>query len=459
MDHSIAETTCSVREQVQLVKEGGLTSEKIVNQCLSVIDTNEAAIGAWQNLDHDYALSQAKTLDEIRRAGKPVGDLHGIPVGIKDIFDTADLPTERGSSIYSGRKPPQDSAVVEKLKEAGAIILGKTVTTELAHMHPADTRNPHNPDHSPGGSSSGSAAAVAAGQVPLAVGSQTGGSTIRPASFCGIYGFKPTRGIISRRGTLQTSPTLDQVGVFGRDPGDLALLCDVLGGYDASDHMSYLAPRPRMLEGYLSEAPVEPDFVWIDLPYADKFSADTVEGCEELIQVLGSNIDRVTAPKSFSALLECHSVIYDYELYRCLKEDRENNPELLSDSILSALESAEKRTDEQYREALEILEAANTWFKEFFNDYDAIITPSATGEAVKLGCGTGDPVCCTIWTLCGLPCISLPLLTGSHHLPIGVQLVAAANEDDRLFRTTRWLLQYLRSGGDDHLQYHQEKQS
>jgi Asp-tRNA(Asn)/Glu-tRNA(Gln) amidotransferase A subunit family amidase len=239
------------------------------------------------------------------------------------------------------------------------------------------------------------------------------------------------------------------VGVFGRDPGDLALLCDVLGGYDASDNLSYLAPRPRMLKGYLSEVPVEPDFVWIDLPYADRYSQDTAEGFEELMDVLGAKVDRIPAPQSFSTLLACHKVIYDYELYRCLENERKNQWDQLSETIKSAFESARERTDEQYREALEIQEAANTWFRQFFNDYDAIITPAATGEAVKIGEGTGDPICCTIWTLCGLPCISLPLLTGSNGLPIGVQLVAAANEDDRLFRTTRWLLEHLRVTGEN----------
>jgi Asp-tRNA(Asn)/Glu-tRNA(Gln) amidotransferase A subunit family amidase len=449
MTHSRKTDFSTVRGQVELVRKGALTSEEIVKDCLSAIDATDSKIGAWKHLDSEYALSQAKSLDEIRRTGQPTGDLHGIPVGVKDIFDTADMPTERGSVVYAGRNPESDSAVVEKLREEGAVVLGKTATTEFAYMDPAGTKNPHNVKYSPGGSSSGSAAAVSAGHVPLAIGSQTGGSTIRPASFCGIYGYKPTRGIISRRGVLQTSASLDQVGVFGRDPGDLALLCDVLGGYDASDNLSYLAPRPRMLKGYLSEVPVEPDFVWIDLPYADRYSQDTAEGFEELMDVLGAKVDRIPAPQSFSTLLACHKVIYDYELYRCLENERKNQWDQLSETIKSAFESARERTDEQYREALEIQEAANTWFRQFFNDYDAIITPAATGEAVKIGEGTGDPICCTIWTLCGLPCISLPLLTGSNGLPIGVQLVAAANEDDRLFRTTRWLLEHLRVTGEN----------
>ncbi len=272
----------TVREYVQSIQEGKFTSEKLVMECLDRIDATEPDIGAWAHLDRENALGQARNLDEIRKRGQPVGNLHGIPVGVKDIFDTCEFPTQRGTPIYSGRQPDADSAVVEKLREAGAVIPGKTVTTEFAWMHPADTRNPHNPAHTPGGSSSGSAAAVAAGHVPLAIGSQTGGSTIRPASYCGIYGFKPSRGIISRRGVFQTAATLDQVGLFGQNLGDVALLADVVGGYDASDNMSYLVPRPRVLDGFLSEVPVEPNFAWIELPYADQFSEATMPVAKNL---------------------------------------------------------------------------------------------------------------------------------------------------------------------------------
>ena len=205
----------TVRNFVEKITEGSLTSAVLVGHCLDIVDKTDADIGAWAFLDKEQALAQAEVCDSIRLHGLPVGELHGIPVGIKDIFDTADMPTQRGSAIFKDRQPEADCAVVEHLKEAGAVVMGKTVTTELAFMHPSATRNPHNAAHTPGGSSSGSAAAVAAGQVPLAIGSQTNGSVIRPASFCGVYGFKPSRGIVSRRGALETSNTLDQVGFFG----------------------------------------------------------------------------------------------------------------------------------------------------------------------------------------------------------------------------------------------------
>lgn len=446
MSQSTSNEIPTVRECVKSIHSGTLTSEQLVKICLETIDATDSKFGAWVYLDRDYALDQARKLDEIRRNGKPLGKLHGIPVAVKDIFDTIDMPTECGSAIYSGHQPTSNSVVVEKLRAAGAVILGKTASTEFAHMHPANTRNPHNQERTPGGSSSGSAAAVALGQAPLAIGSQTGGSTIRPASFCGIYGYKPTMGIISRSGALQTSATLDHVGLFARDPGDIALLCDALGGYDFRDGASYLAPRPGVLDGYLSEVPIEPNFVWIDMPYADRFTEATIAGCEELVTALGGQIERIPAPQFFSGLLDCHQTIYDYELYRCLQDERENHWNQLSDGMKSVLEIAGEYNDEQYQESIEVYKAAKSWFGRFFYDYDAILTPSAIGEAPLLSKGTGDPVCCTIWTLCGLPCLSLPLLEGEKNLPIGVQVVAGENEDDRLLRTTRWLLEFLKNG-------------
>ncbi len=448
MSNSAETDPNSVRAQVAAIKQGKMKSELLVKSCLEQIDKTDSDIHAWEYLDSEYALKQAADMDTIRRSGKPVGNLHGIPVGIKDIFDTLDMPTERGSAIYDGRTPEKDCAVVEKLRESGAVILGKTVTTEFAYMHAADTRNPHNYDYSPGGSSSGSAAAVAAGHTPLAIGSQTNGSVIRPASFCGVYGFKPSQGIISRRGVMQTSQTLDQVGMFARDPGDIALLCDQLRGFDHTDSASYITPKPAMLEGYLSDVPVEPDLVWIDMPYAGKYAEDTVEGCEEFITAMNGHIERIPSPLSFAALIECHKVIYDYEIYRCLKEPRENHPDQLSDTVQQAFESAKQRTNSQYNEAVEVLQSANQWFETFFHDYDAIVTPSALGEAPLFGDGTGDPICSTIWTLCGLPCLSIPLLTSNNGLPIGIQLVGGKYEDHRLLRTTRWLLNYLNSEQD-----------
>lgn len=446
MSENKSPASSTARTCVELISDGALTSEALVQQCIDTIEQTDSSIGAWACIDHEKAITQARRLDDIRRQGEPVGALHGIPVGIKDIYDTVDYPTTYGSVVHQNRQPETDSSLVEKLKEAGALTLGKTVSTEFAFMHPAETRNPHNKDYSPGGSSSGSAAAVAAGHVPLAVGSQTNGSVIRPASFCGVYGFKPSRGIISRRGALQTSDTLDQVGVFGLDVGDIALLADVLSGYDHTDTASYVEPKPAMLQGYLSEAPVPPTIAWIDMPYSDRYTDDATEGFEELIEALGTTVERVPAPQSFEVLLSCHKIIHQYEIVRCLDFEITNHWDKISDTIKPTLTAAKELSDEMYQEALEIRLAADDWFKQFFYDYDAILTPSAVSEAPLISSGsTGDPVCCTIWTLCGLPCISLPLLAGANDLPIGVQLVGALHRDDRLLRTTRHLIEQLHS--------------
>ncbi|MFT6437732.1 MAG: Asp-tRNA(Asn)/Glu-tRNA(Gln) amidotransferase A subunit family amidase [Candidatus Azotimanducaceae bacterium] len=444
----------TVRECVQYIKEGSLTCESLVQQCLDNIDSTEPQIKAWAYLDAESALERARFLDQRRQHGFPIGPLHGIPIGIKDIVDTATMPTERGTSIYRGRQPDADAAVIEKLHEAGAIILGKTVSCEMAWMNESPTRNPHNLDRTPGGSSSGSAAAVAAGHVPLAIGSQTGGSVIRPASFNGVFGFKPSQGLISRRGVLQTSPSLDQLGVFGRDGEDVSLLVDVIAGFDPHDVLSKAYPQPEALKGYYSDVPAEPSLVWIDLPYADRYEASTKEAFDELLTVIDedtkANLDRIDAPVSFQALIRCHQIINDYEILRCLDTEWNHHRNKMSESMCNGLRRAEGRTQDEYDEAVGIKSAAADWFNTFFHDYDAIVTPSAVSVAPTLGNGTGDPVCSVIWTLCGLPCVSLPLLSAQDQMPLGVQLVGAFERDDRLMRTTHWLLDQLHAVTDKH---------
>src|SRR5918911_8904 len=241
-DRSPAELDASAAARE--IAAGRLTSVELVQSCLEMIRHAEPTVQAWQFLDPEHALAQARAADERRRSGEPVGALNGIPVGIKDIIDTADMPTENGTVLHKGRMPRDDAAVVSKLRAAGAVIMGKTVTTECAYFNPGKTRNPHNPEHTPGGSLSGSAAAVAAHMVPLALGSQTAGSVIRPGAFCGDYAFKPTHGLIPRTGVLQLSRTLDHIGLFARSLDDVALLAETLVGYDEGDPDT--RPRARV---------------------------------------------------------------------------------------------------------------------------------------------------------------------------------------------------------------------
>lgn len=436
----------SATEAARKIREGKLTSVDLVKACLKRIEDTDGQLHAWAYLNPEFALTQAAELDQIRLNGRPLGALHGVPVGLKDIIDTKDMPTEYGTAIYQGRQPDADAGIVERLREAGAVILGKTATTEFAFVHPADTRNPHNTDHTPGGSSSGSAAAVAAFHVPLAIGTQTNGSVIRPASYCGTYGFKPTRGVIPRRGVLQTSNSLDQVGVFARTLADAALLTDTIGFYDPSDAKSYAHARPKTVEGCATEAPVDPNFVYLDMPYHNMMASETIAGFDEIMDVLGGQVERIEASPNLVDLIAVQHVIHEYEIIHHLDTVFTEHWDALSTSLQPVLERARKISEAQYQDALAVMQSAETFFKDFFHDYDAVLAPSTAGEAPKFSDGgTGDPIFSTIWTLAGLPCLTIPLMVGGNGLPVGVQLIGSAQEDDRLFRTANWILKKLES--------------
>src|SRR3954447_9559972 len=304
----------SAAEASRRMREGLLSAEELVTACLERIRQTEPIVQAWQFLDEALALEQAKRADERRRSGQPVGALNGIPVGIKDIIDTADMPTENGTVLHAGRTPRSDAAVIRRLRAAGAVILGKTVTTECAYFTPGKTRNPHNPEHTPGGSSSGSAAAVAAHMVPLALGSQTAGSVIRPGAFCGAYAMKPTHGLIPRTGVLQLSRALDHIGLFARSLDDIALLATELAGYDPGDPDT--RPRARIpFTAVLNEAPpVEPMFAFIKTPHWARSDADTKDAYAELVQTLGDRVEEVELFASASDAWDWQRTIMEAEM-------------------------------------------------------------------------------------------------------------------------------------------------
>src|SRR5437762_11510916 len=277
----------SASEAARLIREGVITSEQLVEACLARVREVDEQVQAWTFLDPDYALAQARALDELRLEGKPIGPLHGVPIGIKDIFDTADMPTENGSVLCAGRTPSRDATTVEMLRAAGAVIMGKTVTTEFAYFSPGKTRNPHNPEHTPGGSSSGSAAAVGADMVPLAIGSQTNGSTIRPAAYCGVIRFKPTHGLISRHRAFALSRTLDHVGLFARSVGDIALMAEQLAGYNENDPDTRPRARIPFIEVAAEEPPLPPMFAFIRTPMWERADDETKAGFAEIVEQLG----------------------------------------------------------------------------------------------------------------------------------------------------------------------------
>lgn len=427
-------------EAVEAIRDGLMTSEDLVGACLTQIENLEEHVGAWAFLQPELALHQAREADSKMRAGLPIGPLHGIPVGVKDIFDTQDLPTEDGTVLHAGRQPLADATVVSKLRAAGAIIMGKTVTTELAVYSPGKTCNPHDLNRTPGGSSSGSAAAVAAGMVPVAIGTQTNGSVIRPASFCGVYGYKPTFGLISRHLVLQQSQPLDQVGVFARNVEDAALVAEAIMGFDPNDPDTRPKARPPLFRCQAEEPPVAPKCAFVKSPVWDQAEEGTREAFAELVEVIGDDVEEVQLPEIFSRAHEQHRIIMEADLARSFEPEYQRGKEKLSAVLREMIERGQKVLAMDYNKAVSAIPALYEHFSKIFEWHDAIITPATIGEA-PLGLeSTGSPVFCTIWTLCGMPAITLPLLQGPQGMPLGVQLVGPRGDDARLLRTARWLV-------------------
>jgi len=433
----------SASDAARAIRDGAISSEQLVEACLARIRETEAQVQAWQYLDPAHALAQARALDEQRAQGKPIGALHGLPVGIKDIMDTADMPTEDGTVLHAGRTPAHDAAVVAMLRAAGAVIMGKTVTTECAYYHPGKTRNPHDPEHTPGGSSSGSAAAVAAGMVPLALGSQTNGSVIRPAAFCGVYGFKLTHGLVPRSGILKLSRTLDHVGVFARSIEDVALLSEQLVGHDELDPDTRPRARIPFQAVAAAEPPLAPLLAFVKGPAWNRAEEETRQAFAELVGELGDRVIEVQLPETAERSLDWHRTIMEAEMAANLDLEWEKGRERLSEPLRALLARGREVSALGYQQALARVPILNDGFGEIFERCDAILTPSAPGTAPKGLGSTGDPSFCTLWTLLGTPAINLPLMRGSNGLPLGVQLVGQRDDDARLLRTARWLVAHV----------------
>jgi Asp-tRNA(Asn)/Glu-tRNA(Gln) amidotransferase A subunit family amidase len=430
-------------EAIHKIRAGEITSEELVQACLDRIDQVNGEIEAWAHQEPEHALDQARRLDAHRAKGEPMGPLHGVPVGVKDIIDTADFPTENGTVMHAGRTPSNDATLVARLRQAGAVILGKTVTTELAVYAPGKTKNPHDPTRTPGGSSSGSAAAVASYMAPLAVGTQTNGSVIRPASFCGVYAFKPTIGLISRHGVLKQSRPFDTVGVFGRTLEDLALIAENLMGYD--DHDAGMQPKaqPRISSVMADEPPVEPRFAFVRTPVWDQAEESTKDAFREVIDHANGRIDIVDLGPPFDSAHEDHRQIMEADLALSFAKEYTDGKDKLSTVLRDMIERGQTVRAMDYNAALERIADYNAELAEIFDAFDAILTPSAAGEAPVGLDSTGSPAFCTIWTLCGVPALNLPIMEGPNGMPLGVQLVSFKGDDARLFRTARWLLNFL----------------
>jgi Asp-tRNA(Asn)/Glu-tRNA(Gln) amidotransferase A subunit family amidase len=429
------------------IRDGRIKSAELVHDCLARISEIDPDVQAWAFLDRDLAMRQAEAADLHRMQGRSLGPLHGVPVGIKDILDTNDMPTEFGSPVWAGRTPRQDAFAVARLRADGAIILGKTVTTEYAYFHPGKTRNPHDHARTPGGSSSGSAAAVAAYMVPGAVGTQTNGSVIRPAAFCGVVGFKPTHGLVPRSGVLTMSRSLDQIGVFTRSVEDAALLAESIVGFDEDDPDTRPVARPPFATIAASEPPLPPRFAFVKSPVWDQAEAVTRDAFGALVEALGEAVTAVDLSPGFAHAVDFHRTIMEVEMAHNLRRDYEKFGGQLSDKLRSLIERGRGQKGVDYMAATAAAGPLNAALDELFNEYDAIITPAAPGEPPAGLESTGNPIFCTIWTYLGTPAISLPLLQSEAELPLGVQLVGKRGLDARLLRTARWLVNTLTQPG------------
>ena len=418
------EITCAIADRET-------SCEAVVRDCLERIDAREKDIHAWVNLDAEMALRQAKALD---RAGASTRDqpLLGVPIGVKDIINTADLPTEMGSPIYRGYRPKTDAACVALARAAGAVILGKTVTCEFAGMTPGATTNPHNTAHTPGGSSSGSGAAVSDFMVPVAFGTQTGGSVLRPAAYCGVFGFKPTFGAFNRRGVYPAAENLDTLGLIARSLDDIELVSAVLELRPASRPCSLERP-PRI---GLCHTPL-----WKS---AQPETVAAIDDAAEKLSQAGAQIRTITLPDEFSGLRHAaRETINNYERAAAMAHEWAANRDRISDRLRKRIELGRAMPHADYVAALRLGESCRARFPAILEQVDVLLAPCANGEAPRGLDETGDPGFQAIWTILHAPALSMPTHRGPNGLPVAIQLVARRHDEQRLFACAHWIWQRL----------------
>ena len=412
-------------EAARRVGAGELTVEALVRACLDRIEEREPDVAAWVHLDRERVLAAA-------RAHDGAGSMPGVPVGVKDIVDTADAPTAYGSPIYRGHQPVADAVAVDRIRAAGGIVLGKTVTTEFAMRYPGPTRNPHDVRHTPGGSSSGSAAAVADCMVPLAIGTQTAGSVIRPAAFCGVYGYKPTFGLLSFAGVRHFAESLDTLGCMARSVEDLAFFRDVLLGIRPGP-LEPFAGRPRL--GLCRT------HHWDE---ADEATRSCLEDGARRLAAAGMSVAEVALPAGFEDSLEIYERVQQFEGARCFGPDAARHPDLLSVDARTLHERGMAVDAGSYREAVRRFAGWRAMIDEAFSGFDAVLTPSAPGEAPRGLRFTGRTTFNYLWTVLHVPAVTVPAFQGPQGLPIGAQLVASRYADDRLLSVASRVASALR---------------
>tara|TARA_B100000700_G_scaffold246462_1_gene275358 strand:+ start:1198 stop:2526 length:1329 start_codon:yes stop_codon:yes gene_type:complete len=429
----------SASELVEKLKNGELTCVETCKAYLDRVKKFEKDVKAWAYIDRKTVMEKAHEKDEYRKSGKPLGPLHGLPIGVKDIIGTEDMPTECGTVLRKGMPESSDAEVVNLLKISGAIIMGKTVTTELAYFDPGKTTNPHDKSRTPGGSSSGSAAAVAAFMTPLSLGSQTKGSIIRPASYCGVVGYKPSFGLISRNGILKQSTKLDHIGVFGKSVMDVALISKALIKKDLYDKDTIHYSADKMIEECEKGPHFEPKFIFYKTKNWKKIDKESQKAFELLIKRFKKNIEVFDEPTYFQDIHNHHQIIHETDMANSFQKFYKNSKKKLGKKLIEAIERGMKYSASQYTEAVDFMEQSYRSYSEVFEDYHGVLTPSSTGVADKGLKSTGSPEFCTVWTYMGLPAISLPLLSGENNLPLGIQLIGDKLDDLRFLGTANWL--------------------
>jgi Asp-tRNA(Asn)/Glu-tRNA(Gln) amidotransferase A subunit family amidase len=414
----------SATEVAGRIAAGEITSEAVVRDCIARIGARDDVVKAWVNFNPDLAIAQAHALDR----GAKRGPLHGVPIGIKDIIDTFDMPTEMGSPIYRGHRPPADASCVALLRRAGAVILGKTVTCEFAGMAPGVTTNPHNASHTPGGSSSGSAAAVADHMVPAALGTQTGGSVLRPSSYCGIFGYKPTYNTFNKMGVWPAADSIDTIGLHARSIDDLELITAVL---------RMQAPQPpRRLDGAPRIGLCRTE-IWDS---AQPETRAAVEGAAAALGNAGAAVSEVTLPAAFKGMhAVARSTINFVERAACMAFLWDNRRDALSPQMRRYVEGGQKTTREEYVAAFRRLDECRALLSSIFDKVDVLLVPCVPGEAPKGLEFTGDANMQAIWTALHTPSMTLPTHRGPNNLPVGIQIVGQRYEDDRLLACARWI--------------------
>ena len=430
----------SALELSNLLLKGDIKAEDLAKSYLKRIEKFDNDVKAWAFFDPNFILKKASECDNLKNIGRPLGPLHGLPIAIKDIFGTDEMPTECGTVLRKKKYSKGDSTVVSLLKSSGAYVMGKTVTTEFAYFDPGKTTNPHDYSRTPGGSSSGSAAAVASFMTPVAIGSQTNGSIIRPASYCGVIGYKPSYGLISRNGVLRQSFLLDHVGIFSRTVDDLAFISQEIIKRDTEDRSTVSFASGNFLNIAKEDPPFDPRFIFFKTDMWKNLDKETIKIFEKFVKEQGSNVEIHDTPSYFKDIMKYHKIIHETDMAYAFSDYYKNYKNKLGKELVKAIERGQNYKSRDYVEAVENRDYFYKIFSEVFNDYHAILTPAASGEAPKGLKSTGSPEFSTIWTFLGMPSISLPLLSGSNNLPLGVQLVGEKFDDARLMRTANWIM-------------------